>query len=295
MMQSHSATVRVNGMTLAYTEWPGDRGPLICLPHLTGHKGSFANVADRLAPEYHLFALDLRGRGDTDKPADGYGFAYHAHDILAFADAFNIESFALIGHSFGATVGVYLASIRPRRVRAIVLIDGGADPNEETLQAMFSAIRRLGKVYPSIDDYLAAMRALPYHSPWDAALEHYFREDVDVLPDGSVRSKSSAEAIERDLNTHVYYSMCLHFPNLRCPVLFLRPKQGLFGDRGHVFTDREADAIVAHIPNCRRVDWPGVNHYTMVLGDDPPVVAPIHAFLGEVLTAHVKPIAGQAR
>src|SRR3990172_3464382 len=134
----------IQDIHLSYREWHGERGPLICLSSLMGHKGSFDAVAERLAPEYHLFALDLRGRGDSDKPPQGYGFAYHAHDILSFADALGIDKFGIIGHSFGATVGVYLASIRPLRVQTLVMIDGGVDPKEEVLEAMRPALRRLG-------------------------------------------------------------------------------------------------------------------------------------------------------
>ncbi len=283
MIEPENSTLRVNGINLAYAEWPGEKGPVICLPSLTGHKGSFNNIAGRLAPDYHLFALDLRGRGDSDKPPEGYGFAYHARDILALADKLGFESFAVIGHSFGATVGVYLASIRPRKVRALAMIDGGVDPKEEVLEAMRPTVRRLGKIYLSQSAYLEAMRALPYHTPWNAALEQYFCEDVQVMPDGAVCSKASARAIERDLDIHFYYSMCVHFPTLQCPSLYLRPQQGLLGDRAHVLTEPEAAAFVEWTPGCRRVDLPGVNHYTMVLQDDPPVTAPIREFLDEVL------------
>lgn len=277
-----NSNIQVNGLTLSYSQWPGARGPLICLPSLAGHKGCFAGVARRLAPAYQLFALDLRGRGDSDKPLEGYGFAYHARDILGFADRLGLDSFAIIGHSFGATVGVYLASIRPQRVRAMVLLDGGADPNEDVLEAMRPGLRRLNEEYPSMEAYLEVMRAIPYFHPWNATLERYLREDVETLPTGAVRSKASAEAVERDLNIHFYYSMCLHFPNMGCPTLFVRPQQGLLGDRGHVFSEREAAAIAASIPKCRRVDVPGVNHYTVLLHDDPPVVQPVRLFLDEV-------------
>ena len=272
----------VNGIRLAYTEWPGSRGPLICLPSLTGHKGTFTNIAERLAPEYRVFAIDLRGRGDSDKPHEGYGFAYHARDVLAFADALGFETFAFVGHSFGATVGVYTASIRPKRVQAAVLIDGGCDPNQEVLEAMRPLLRRLDKTYPSVEAYLDAMRSLPYFRPWNATLERYLRDDIEELADGRIWPKPSAEALERDLDVHFYYSMCVHFPTLQCPTLFIRPKLGLLGDRAHVLTEREAAAFVAWIPNCRQVDLPGVNHYTLVLQDDPPVIPPIQAFLDEV-------------
>ena len=287
MPTSQDGFVEVGGIHLSYREWPGERGPLICLPSLTGHKGTFDGLGMALSPTYRLIAIDLRGRGESDKPAEGYGFSYHTRDILALADRFGIERFGLIGHSFGATVGVYLASIRPDRVQALVLIDGGADPKEEVLGAMRPGLRRLAGAYPSMEVYLSAMRSVPYYRPWNAALEQYLRDDVTVQPDGSVRHKASAEAIERDLDIHFYYSMCVHFPTLQCPTVFIRPELGLLGDRAHVLDPREAAAFVAWIPKGHQVDLPGVNHYTIILSDDPPIVTPILSFLAPLMAEPV--------
>jgi pimeloyl-ACP methyl ester carboxylesterase len=287
MSSNHSAPkakrARVNGITIAYLDWPGDRGPLICLPSITGHKGTFSALAQKLSPAYRVLALDMRGRGDSSKPKDGYGFAYHARDVLAFADALGLPTFSLIGHSFGATASVYIGSIRPDRVRTLVLMDGGADPKAETLQSMYRTVRGLDKVYPSLDEYLGFQRSISYYKPWTPALERYLREDMGILPNGSVRSKSSPDGLTRDLDIHFYYSMCLHFPNLHCPVMFLRPQQGLLGSTGHVYTDAEASNIVRNIPNCRRATVQGGNHYTMLIQDDPPVLPFIQEFLDHVL------------
>ncbi len=271
----------VHGVRLAYHDWPGRPGApaVICLPHLTGHKGSFIPLARRLALDYHVLALDLRGRGDSDKPLAGYGFAQHAQDVCDLADALGLDGFTLVGHSFGATAAVYLASVRPDRVQRLILLDGGADPKQATLEAMVPTIHRLDHNYASLEAYLAAMQATAYLQPWNPALEQYFRDDVTLGPGGEATPKSSAAAVERDLDLHFWYSMCLHFPAVRCPVLFLRPEQGLLGDRGHVFSPAEAAAIARHIPDCRRVDVPGANHYTMLIHDDPPVAAAIREFL----------------
>src|SRR5690349_6211374 len=110
--------LEANGLRLAYQHWPGRPGAaaLVCLPHLTGHKGSYADLGAALSPDYAVYALDLRGRGESDQPAEGYGFAYHAADLLAAADVWGLPAFTLIGHSFGATMATYLAAIRPERV-----------------------------------------------------------------------------------------------------------------------------------------------------------------------------------
>jgi pimeloyl-ACP methyl ester carboxylesterase len=289
-----TSTIQLKDVTLSYTEWPGEKGPVICLPSFAGHKGSFIKIAESLAPAYHLFALDLRGRGDSDKPVEGYGFAYHSRDIFQFVDALGIDTFAIIGHSFGATVGTYLASIRPLRVRAIVMIEGGADPTERVLEAIRPALRHLDKHYPSMEAYLEAMRELPfYNNPWSPSLEEYLRQDVEVLSNGVVHPKASAEGLQRDLNLHFHYSMCLHFPFMQCPALFIRAGEGLLGgDQGHIFTEPETNAIVEWIPKGRRVDLPGANHYTLVLHDDPPVIPPIRTFLDEVLSKEMPPATG---
>lgn len=285
MIEPEAKRIFIDGTHLGYLEWPGERGPILMLPSLTGHKGSFRALAARLAPRYHLYAIDLRGRGDSDKPEEGYGFSYHVRDLQGFTEALGIKSYSLIGHSFGANVGVYLASIRPQPIECAVLIDGGADPKEEVLQAMRPALRRLETSYPSMEAYLEAMRAIPYFAPWNQALEAYLREDMVMLDDGSIRSRSSGKAIERDLDMHFFYSMCVHFPTLQCPTLFIRPEQGLIARKTHVLDPKEAAAFVAWIPKGRQVDLPGANHFTMLLQDEPPVADPILSFLDEVLEA----------
>ncbi|MCC7358005.1 MAG: alpha/beta fold hydrolase [Anaerolineales bacterium] len=279
--------VEHRGVRLAYQHWPGRPGApaLICLPHLTGHKGSFADLSAALSPAYAVYALDLRGRGESDRPAEGYGFAYHAGDLLACAEAWGLETFGLIGHSFGATAASYLASIRPRRVRALVLLDGGADPQDDTLRAMYPTISRLDQTYASLEAYLAAMRATPFFQPWDSALERYFTADVVALPEGGVRPRASAAAVARDLDAHFTYSLCLHFPAVRCPTLFARPALGLRGDRGHVFSETEAAAIARQIADCARVEVPTCNHYTLLLGGGPPCLPAVRAFLAARLPA----------
>jgi pimeloyl-ACP methyl ester carboxylesterase len=58
-----SRFVQVNGVRLHYLEWPSDSPPLLII-HGNGHSGGvFAPLAERLAGEFRVFALDLRGHG----------------------------------------------------------------------------------------------------------------------------------------------------------------------------------------------------------------------------------------
>ncbi len=287
MSLSRTTTAQVNGISLSYREWPGQGKVIICLPSFAAHKGSFDRLGAALSPDYRVIALDLRGRGDSDKPEDGYGFAYHVSDILALTKQLGVGAFSIVGHSFGATVGTYLASIRPSCVEAIIMLEGGADPTERVLKAIRPTLDHLESPYPSMKAYLEAMRTMPFYGrQWGKMLEAYLREDVYQLEEGAVQPKASAAGLHIDLNLHFLYSMCLHFPALSCPALFVRADEGLIDAvHGHIFTDAETDAIVKWIPKGRRLDVTGVNHFTMLLNDDAPIIQPVRAFLDEVYSA----------
>ena len=83
MLSGRTASAEVNGISLSYREWAGQGKTIICLPSFAAHKGSFDRLGAALSPDYRVIAMDLRGRGDSDKPEEGYGFAYHVSDILA--------------------------------------------------------------------------------------------------------------------------------------------------------------------------------------------------------------------
>lgn len=285
MPSAKTETIDVNGLNLSYREWPGEKGPIICLPSFAAHKGSFDRLGAALSPEYRVLALDLRGRGDSDKPEEGYGFAYHVQDIVGFAENLGIETFSIVGHSFGATIGTYLASIRPSLISAIVLLEGGADPTERVLKAIRPTFEHLDNPYPSMDVYLETMSQMPFYKDhWGAMLESYMRQDVKTLESGEVLPKPYSNGLHKDLDLHFNYSMCLHFPAMQCPALFVRAGEGLMGgQKGHIFTEGETDAIVKWIPKGRRCDVPGVNHFTMLLNDNSPLIEPIQVFFKDVL------------
>ena len=111
-------------------------GPVVILLHGGGqnrrvwHQGGY--VA-RLAKEFTVVSIDLRGGGQSDAPKTEAAYAFERinEDILAVADAVKAERFVLWGFSYGANVGRYLAS-RSDRVSAMVYIgiNFGAAVNE---------------------------------------------------------------------------------------------------------------------------------------------------------------------
>jgi len=57
-----------------------------------------------LAPFFHLYAFDLRGHGDSDKPGHGYTVAHYAADIEDAIDQLGLTFSAVVGSSLGGMV-----------------------------------------------------------------------------------------------------------------------------------------------------------------------------------------------
>jgi pimeloyl-ACP methyl ester carboxylesterase len=73
-------------------------------------------------PTLRVFAMDQRGHGDADKPADGYALVNFADDVEAFMDAVGLQSAVLLGSSSGGYVAQQVAVQVPDRVDGLVLV-----------------------------------------------------------------------------------------------------------------------------------------------------------------------------
>lgn len=85
---------------------------------------------DRLAPllaGFRLYAPDMRGQGDADKPAEGYSLAEQAADMAAVLDALEVDRAFVLGSSSGGYVAQALAVQHPQRVAALVLVGAPLD------------------------------------------------------------------------------------------------------------------------------------------------------------------------
>lgn len=77
----------------------------------------------RLEEEFTVIAVDLRGHGESDKPIGPalYTTDKMGQDLLAVADACEMDRFILCGYSFGGNVGRYLAASSERVSKMIML------------------------------------------------------------------------------------------------------------------------------------------------------------------------------
>lgn len=269
------------GVTLHYQTWgaPNTERVVLLVHGLTASHKAWARLGPHLAAQGHyVIAPDLRGRGLSDKPARGYGVSIHAADLVALLDALGLDSADIVGHSLGAVIAMYLATVHPARARKLVLVDAGGKIPEDTAQAISASVSRLGTSYPSLDAYLGLMRQLPMITEWNDLWEEYFRYDADVRADGTVVSRVPKAAIEEE-SLALALTRSEALPDLvRQPTLLVRATVGLLGgDRGFILPRDEAARVRDVIAGCQLVEIEGTNHYTIVTV--PEFNAAVSAFL----------------
>jgi haloacetate dehalogenase len=100
-------------------------GPAVLLLHgYPETKAMWREVAAELATGHTVVAADLRGYGDSAKPAgDRYSKREMARDQLSLMQSLGFERFAVIGHDRGGRVGHRLALDHPDAVAGLAVLD----------------------------------------------------------------------------------------------------------------------------------------------------------------------------
>src|SRR6516164_3535422 len=135
--------VTVLGFRLHYLE-AGRGTPVVLLHGLGGDGSRWGPNIEPLARDFHVFALDQIGFGESDKPLANYHTGMLAEFLVGFLKAAGIPKASLVGNSMGAGVALYTAVHYPDMVDRIVLADGGGfrSPNAAATPPTPEALRR---------------------------------------------------------------------------------------------------------------------------------------------------------
>src|SRR5918994_1603620 len=255
--------------------------PLVCLHGITAQHRAFNAASRHLGPSRGLVGVDLRGRGDSDKPDSGYGLETHASDVVRVLDHLELQSAVLLGHSMGAFVALETALLFPDRVRALVLLDGGwprverapgkmtAEEKQEAaaLEEGFArAFRRLDMTFESPEAYLDFWfpdRGLKLDDlPPDLA--GYYLYDLGEVEDG-YRPKASRVAAEEDSPSVSSTSpTAQEMRGVGCPVALIRASQGFFPGSEPLISDEVSEVMAGPLDIRTEILLEGANHYTML-------------------------------
>lgn len=171
-------TVEVEtGETIGYRERVGGEIPVVLLHGNMTSSKHWDVVLEDMDERFSLYAMDMRGFGNSsyEEPIDS--LADFADDLALFADELGLDSFHLWGWSTGGGVAMEFAAMHPDRVRKLVLLappstrglpiyrkDEDGNPTDEVLTDREEIARDPVQVAPVLDAYetedAATMKAI---------------------------------------------------------------------------------------------------------------------------------------
>ena len=156
-VQPTSKTLTANGINIHYLEWGAEGAPPLVLLHgLRGHAHVWEDVAEALCGDFHVYALDQRGRGDTDHaPGGDYSTDAFVADLAGFVDAMGLEKFVLFGHSMGGRNSMAFAGQYPERLEALCVVDIGPKIEPAGGNRITEELRSLPPQFDNFEDALA--------------------------------------------------------------------------------------------------------------------------------------------
>ena len=144
--------IKITGdVELEYVEQGNAGGiPVILLHGMTDSWRSYEMILPHLPASLHVYALSLRGHGNSSRPLKGYHPNDFSKDIAVFMKNLDIRNAVLVGHSMGSTIVQHFAVNYPELTWAIVLIGPFANYDKPGIREFKKAIDQLSDPVDSL-------------------------------------------------------------------------------------------------------------------------------------------------
>jgi pimeloyl-ACP methyl ester carboxylesterase len=119
-IEHHSAHV---GELLVHWASAGEGEPVVLLHGWPQTWYEWRHLIPVLAEDHLVIAPDLRGWGETERPADGYDVATAARDVRRLLDHLQIPRAHVVGHDWGTPIGYHLAATARDRVSSFIALE----------------------------------------------------------------------------------------------------------------------------------------------------------------------------
>ena len=221
-----------NSMEISYLQW-SDRGmPLLLLHGMADHALVWSSLGDYLRSNYQVIAPDLRGHGESGKPATGYHFQDYIGDLRALINHLGWTQAHILGHSWSAKIAAIWATQQPEVFKSLILVDPFfIDKMPSWIRITFPILYQVLpflKITRSFDSYQsieAIARQLKQYKGWSNLQQEVFKNAIEQKADGSWSSKFTLSArgeIFEDVMGFAGLTKTLDIPSL-----LILPQQGL--------------------------------------------------------------------
>lgn len=251
--------------------------PVLLIHGVTSSNRAFQLLAKELVERgLTPYAVDLRGRGESNHLPAPFGMKSHAQDMAAVIEFLELENIDVIGHSMGAFVAVALQGTYPKLVNKLTLIDGGIPlplpAGMSVAQVMpyvlGPAMARLAMSFSSVSayrDYWKPQAA--FIKGWSSALDEYVEFDLQGS-EPNLKARTNSKAVEED-SEDLFTSKLIEksLQNLPTDVLFIRAVRGLQNEAGGLYPEVVLASVLPKYPKLKLHTIPDTNHYDILLDE----------------------------
>lgn len=272
--------IATRGMRLHYLDWGATGGlPVVFLHGAALNAHTWDVVCLALRQQYHCYALDQRGHGESAWAEDGdYSGDAHRGDIEALVDHLGIKQFVLVGHSMGGFNAFNYAFHHSHRLAALVLVDAGPTMLTRGARRIFDFVKETAEMDSLEHVIQKAIEFNPRRDP--RLLRHSLLHNFRQNPNGKWTRKTDLRMFRSDKNREQERDRLIErfrqAVRINCPTLIV---QGSLSD---VFTGEDAQKLADEFSNGHYGQVGDAGH--TVQGDNPRVFAEVLSqFLDKVL------------
>lgn len=122
--EGFSSNMQTTGDVKLHFVRDGGPGEVVILLHgFPQTWSSWVKMMPLMSADYDVIAVDLRGVGLSDKPAEGYDKKTSAQDIKALMDELGITEANIVGHDIGGMIAYAFAAQFPDMATSITIMD----------------------------------------------------------------------------------------------------------------------------------------------------------------------------
>lgn len=241
---------------------PG-RTPILIVHGLSYFSYDWLGVAQALAADREVAAMDMRGFGDSDwSPSKDYSVPTMAQDIVDVLDHLGWKRAVLAGHSMGGRSTIHAAAKQPARVAALVLVDYSPENAPAGTRRTTEMVGNTPDAFPSIE------AAMQYFGKGDRARFEAYLKKTDlgfsVKRDPHFRDQFR-KLLQTGERPKLGVDMWQLLGEVRCPILSLR------GARSDMYAPETVAKMKAANPRLQVVEVARAGHD--VAGENPQDLA----------------------
>ncbi len=236
-------TARVGDLNMHYLE-QGRGEPVVLIHGNTSSSVWWEPTLARLGDGYHLIALDLRGRGDTEGPSAEWTVEMLADDVRGLLKHLGIGPAHLVGHSLGANVALQIALDQPGSVKSLTLLNPGWVAGD--MPAELADPERIRQMVENKDLLKLALRGVAMLHPVDDQWQRLEAASLKQRDEASVRGPAALKDWAVADRLHELAGI---------PTLIVRGAQDQY-----LSTQAVCQTILDHLPGALYAEIPGASH-----------------------------------